>query len=98
MTDLNIQDLIQKISEAIEFLEDRQKIINKNIPIYSDDEKTSFSESWLSRTWQVNTDIERLKELLHDCQYNPQIVSRDGVNKVFDWLRKKYDIDIGNNS
>ena len=46
----------------------------------------------------MNTDIERLKELLHDCQYNPQIVSRDGVNKVFDWLRKKYDIDIGNNS
>lgn len=94
MTDLNVQDLIQKISEAIEFLEDRQKIINKNIPIYSDDEKTSFSESWLSKIWQVNMDIDRLKGLLYDCQYNPQVISDEGVRQLFAWLYKKYDIDM----
>ena len=86
--------LIENLKVAIDFLEDRKKLINDNIPIYNEEEKISFSESWLMNTWQVNTDIDRLRGLLHNCQYNPQIVSEEGVRQLAAWLYKKYGIDV----
>ena len=87
--------LIENLKEAIDFLEDRKKLINDNIQIYDDEEKTSFSESWLMNTWQVNTDIDRLRGLLHKCQYNSWIVSEEEVKQLTAWLHKKYGIDVG---
>ena len=86
--------MIENIKEAIDFLEDRKKLINENVLIFNNEEKTSFSELWLTNVWQVNTDIEKLNELLHDYRYNPRLVSGESVRKLADWLYKKYGIDI----
>lgn len=86
--------LIENFKKAIDLLEERKATINKKIPVYNNEEKSSFSESWLKNTWQVNMDIDRLRRLLHDCQHNPHIVSENGVRKLADWLHKKYGIDV----
>ena len=86
--------LIENFKKAIDLLEERKATINKKIPVYNNEEKSSFSESWLKNTWQVNMDIDRLRKLLHDCQYNPQVVSEEGVRQLAAWLYKKYGIDV----
>ncbi len=92
MTEHSNQSMVEKIKDAINYLEDRNKTIRDKMNMYEDAEKKTFSDAWLSNNWQINIDIEKLKRLLFDCQYNPHMVTEGRTQKLFGWLQDKYDI------
>lgn len=88
------EEMCNRLSEAIILLEERLKTISKEIPVFDNSEQTKFSPEWLTHSWQINMDINKIRNLIFEYQNNPRVVSSKQSNDLKSWLMKKYAIDI----
>lgn len=83
---------LESIKNAIKKIEEMECDFLKKSDTYIDEEHTTHSNEWLKTHWQFSLDIRRLEELMFDYKYNRPTISVERVEKLSDWLNRKYEV------